>query len=91
MTRESQQAGCTSCGGTCSWNGDFCSCNCGSTTSQTTSTPPPATSAPTYVDPYEQCIQSGGSWAGNQCYPGGVQGASIIANFWEWIISLLRR
>ncbi len=50
MNRESQESGCRSCGGTCNWNGDFCSCQCGgssTTTTSTQSTPQPAqTSAP---------------------------------------------
>lgn len=51
MSRESQESGCRSCGGTCNWNGDFCSCQCGNTSTSTTpapteSTPPPSTPAP---------------------------------------------
>lgn len=33
MSRESQEAGCRSCGGTCSWNGDFCNCQCAGSSS----------------------------------------------------------
>lgn len=47
MSREQQEAGCRSCGGTCTWSGDFCNCQCttsGSTGS--TSTPAPAESTP---------------------------------------------
>ena len=43
MSRDQQEAGCKSCGGTCSWSGDFCNCKCGSTGSSggSTSTPQP--------------------------------------------------
>lgn len=47
MSRDSQEAGCRSCGGTCSWNGDFCNCQCSSSGSSGGSSPAPAqTSAP---------------------------------------------
>jgi len=94
MSREQQEAGCTSCGGTCSWNGDFCSCNCGSTSSS--STPAPTASVPTATtqpDPYTACINSGGSWAGNQCYPAGsgVQGVSAAESILDWLLRLFSR
>ncbi len=46
MSRESQESGCRSCGGTCSWNGDNCNCRCGNTT-PTPSPAPEPTPAPT--------------------------------------------
>lgn len=47
ISRESQEAGCRSCGGTCDWSGDSCNCQCavsassGSTTTQTQPAPQP--------------------------------------------------
>lgn len=49
MSRETQEAGCRGCGGTCSWSGDMCNCQCANSGSSggSTSTPAPAqTSAP---------------------------------------------
>lgn len=47
MSRDQQQAGCTSCGGSCNWSGDYCQCQCASSGSTSNSTPAPTTSSST--------------------------------------------
>jgi hypothetical protein len=86
-SRESQEAGCKACNGTCSWNGDFCSCQCGSTS--TSSQPTQAPQATPYVDPATECQNSGGRWAGGQCYHDSVQGASTGPNLFQQLLHLV--
>lgn len=53
MSREQQEFGCRSCGGTCNWSGDSCNCQCGSssgstsTNTNTTTTSQPSTTTTT--------------------------------------------
>lgn len=88
MSRDQQQAGCTSCGGTCSWQGDFCNCQCGGSSGGNYQSPtsPPATPEP---DPGTQCESSGGRWAGGQCYYDQVQGTAKFRSVWGAIWELV--
>ncbi|MDP3973893.1 MAG: hypothetical protein Q8P92_03590 [Candidatus Daviesbacteria bacterium] len=103
MTRESQEEGCRSCGGTCNWSGDFCNCQCttsGSTTS-TSSTPQPTTSSTdtqtqtsqegsSIQDPATACAQTPGcSWNGSSCQCGSTQGVSTNRSFFQIIMDWL--
>lgn len=105
MTRESQEAGCRSCGGTCNWNGDFCSCQCASSgssgsTSQSSSAPAPApTSNPepqpqqeqqSAPDPATACAQTSGcSWNGSSCQCGSTQGVYTSRGLLQQLLSVL--
>ncbi|HCS78467.1 TPA: hypothetical protein DIV55_01855 [Patescibacteria group bacterium] len=91
MSREQQEQGCTSCGGTCTWNGDFCNCQCGSTSNSTTASPTVTQAASPDNDPATACQQSGGYWAGGQCYPNQVQGAWSESTMWERLVDYLNR
>ncbi len=102
MTRENQESGCRSCGGTCSWNGDFCNCQCQSSGSTSTgSTPQPTTSSTetqtsqgsttSTQDPATACAQTSGcSWNGSSCQCGSTQGVSTNRGLLQIILEWLR-
>lgn len=82
MSRESQESGCRSCGGTCSWSGDFCNCQCSGSGGGGSSTPAPAPAQPAPAPVQEQPAQeskpqettsesSGGSSGGGGGCPSG--------------------
>lgn len=57
MTRESQQSACSNCGGTCSWNGDTCACQCTTTSGGSGS-----------QSPEEACRRGTNcTWTGSSC------------------------
>lgn len=91
MSRESQEAGCRSCGGSCSWNGDMCNCQCagssgGSTSTSTTTTtqsqPAPATVQENQPAPAPPATEPAPAPA--------VQGITAVRNLVERILDLFR-
>ncbi|MBI2020558.1 hypothetical protein HYS94_04020 [Candidatus Daviesbacteria bacterium] len=100
MSRESQEAGCRSCGGTCNWSGDFCNCQCagsGSTSTSSTTAPAPTTSTETSQpppttssDPATMCSQTPGcSWNGSSCQCGSTQGISTDQDLLQILLDWL--
>lgn len=86
MSRDSQEAGCRSCGGTCSWNGDFCNCQCSNSDSSGGSTPAPAQTSAPVPQPVqqEQAPQSAATTA-----PAAL-GITAVRNILERILDFFR-
>lgn len=84
MSRDSQEAGCRSCGGTCSWNGDFCNCQCSSSGSSGDSSPAPAQTSASQPVQQEQAPQPVATTAP------AVQGITAVRNILERILDFFR-
>lgn len=75
MSRETQEAGCRSCGGTCNWNGDMCQCQCANSGSSggggSALTPAPVQESAPAPQPAQQTTTTSSGGSGSSDYSGG--------------------
>lgn len=91
MNRESQEAGCRSCGGSCNWNGDFCNCQCGSSGSSGGSAPDPAPVQNTAPAPQPAAQEPAPVPPATEPAPApAVQGITAVRSILDKILDLFR-
>lgn len=94
MSRDSQEAGCRSCGGTCSWSGDFCNCQCAGSTSggssggSTTTTTQTAPVQETQTAPAP--VQESAPQQTTSDPAPAVQGVMVVRDFVGWLMDFFR-
>lgn len=87
MSRDSQEAGCRACNGSCNWSGDSCNCQCGGSTTP----PPPAPApAPAPAAPAPAPEPAPAPLTTPPPPPPAVQGVAAVKSLFDYLLDLFK-